>query len=346
MNITPIHIVVTRLKTIWQPAAYHGFGHRAGYFEGWYFKIVDATEQRRYAIIPGIFLGKNGIDSHSFVQTLDGASGVTRYHRYPLDAFSAAPAAFDIRVGPNRFTTHAIELNIDRPEQRLVGRLAFDGVTPWPVTWRSPGIMDWYSFVPFMECYHGVLSLDHALRGQLVIDDAAVDFHGGRGYIEKDWGEAFPRAWVWMQTNHFDRTGVSLTASVARIPWLGTDFRGFIVGLWCDGTLYRFASYTGAVIERLEVTEHQVVWEMRGPVAHAGVRRQARLSLVAHRDEEGVDLLHAPMRTAMLQRVLESLTAAVDVTLTVDIDGRPVAVFAGRGRHVGLELGGKLEEIL
>ncbi|MCB0022532.1 MAG: hypothetical protein KDD91_05820, partial [Caldilinea sp.] len=242
---------LTRLRTIWQPAAYHGFGHTAGFFEGWYFKIVDATEQHRYAIIPGIFLGKDGVDSHSFVQTLDGASGATCYHRYPLAAFSAAPAAFDIRVGPNRFTAQGIELNIDRPEQRLIGRLAFDGITPWPVTWRSPGIMDWYSFVPFMECYHGVLSLDHAVRGQLIIGGAAVDFHGGRGYIEKDWGEAFPRAWIWMQTNHFGRTGVSLTASVARIPWLGTAFRGFIVGLLCDGTLYRFASYTGAVIDRL-----------------------------------------------------------------------------------------------
>ena len=70
---------LTRLKTIWQPAAFHGFGHRAGYFEGWYFKIVDATEQHRYAIIPGVFLGKDGVDSHSFVQTLDGASGATCY---------------------------------------------------------------------------------------------------------------------------------------------------------------------------------------------------------------------------------------------------------------------------
>jgi hypothetical protein len=133
---------------------------------------------------------------------------------------------------------------------------------------------------------------------------------------------------------------------VARIPWLGTAFRGFIVGLLCDGALYRFASYTGAVIERLEVTEHQIFWEMSGPVDHAGVRRPARLSLVAHRDEEGVDLLHAPMRTAMLQRVLESLTATVDVALSVELDGRPVEVFAGRGLHAGLELGGNLEEIL
>jgi hypothetical protein len=337
---------VTRFKTIWRPAAYHGYGHKRGYFEGWYFKVVDRSQQRRHAIIPGIFLGEDGVDSHCFVQTLDGATGATCYHRYPLAEFAATPAIFDVRVGPNRFTAHALELNIDNAAQQLIGRLAFDGVTPWPVTWRAPGIMGWYSFMPFMECYHGVLSLDHAVRGQLIVDGAAVDFHGGRGYTEKDWGQAFPRAWIWMQTNHFARQGISLTASVARIPWLGSAFRGFIVGLLCDGKLYRFASYTGATIDHLHVTADKVVWEMSGPIMHAGQQRRARLSLVAHRDEEEVDLLHAPARTAMLQRVLESLTATVDVTLHVDGAAREIELFAGRGRHAGLELGGKVEDIL
>ena len=68
---------------------------------------------------------------------------------------------------------------------------------------------------------HGVLGFDHAIQGVLAIDDQAVDFSGGRGYIEKDWGQSFPEAWVWFQTNHFERAGVYLTASVANIPWMG-----------------------------------------------------------------------------------------------------------------------------
>ena len=31
----------------------------------------------------------------------------------------------------------------------------------------------------------------------------------------------FPQAWVWMQTNHFEQPRISLTASVAIIPWMG-----------------------------------------------------------------------------------------------------------------------------
>jgi hypothetical protein len=200
--------------------------------------------------------------------------------------------------------------------------------------------------VPFMECYHGVLSFNHAIRGMLAIGDTAVDFHGGRGYIEKDWGKGFPLAWIWMQSNHFAQGRACLTASVARIPWLGSAFRGFIVGLWHAGTLYRFATYTGAAIERLEVTRNQVDWTLVGPVDTYGSRRMMRLEIVAHRYGEQVDLLHAPDRTAMVQRVLESLTAEIDLRLTVVGSRADEVVFAGRGRNAGLELGGALEYIL
>jgi tocopherol cyclase len=334
------------IGNLWRPASYHGHGKSRRYFEGWYFKLVDARRQRRLAVIPGVFLGETPADSHSFVQTLDGATGQTSYHRYPLADFWAHPSEFDISVGPNRFSEREITLNIATDERQVIGHLRFTGVTPWPVTWLSPGIMDWYTFTPFMECYHGVLSLDHTIEGMLAIDGQAVDFHGGRGYIEKDWGAAFPRAWVWMQSNHFEQSGVSLTASVARIPWLGSAFRGFIVGLLHDGVLYRFATYTGARIERLQVTEDHVYWTICGPVTLEGRTRNHRLEITAQRDEQGVNLLHAPARTAMVQRVLESLTARIDVRLTRLEPGGDTQLFTGSGQCAGLEIGGAIEEIL
>jgi len=30
---------------------------------------------------------------------------------------------------------------------------------------KKAGIMGWYRFVPFMQCYHGVVSLNHKLNG-------------------------------------------------------------------------------------------------------------------------------------------------------------------------------------
>ncbi|MGL4651732.1 MAG: tocopherol cyclase family protein, partial [Caldilineaceae bacterium] len=145
------------------PQNFQGFQSTAPYFEGWYFKFVDATQQRRFAIIPGLFLDPAGLDSHAFVQTLDGLSGITHYHRYPLHDFVARDDQFRIRVGPNLFSRDEIALNLTAPGSQITGVLRFHGVQPWPVTIASPGIMGWYAYTPRLECYHGVLSFDHAL---------------------------------------------------------------------------------------------------------------------------------------------------------------------------------------
>lgn len=323
-------------NTVLHPERYHGHGRSGGpFFEGWYFKLIDAAEQARYAIIPGIFLGRPGHSSEAFVQVLDGTTGHAVYHRYPVDAFYAAVNAFDVRVGPNRFCADYIKLDIDGNGQRLCGEIRFAGLTPWPVTLTSPGIMGWYGWIPTMECYHGVVSLDHALEGDMAVNETRVDFSGGRGYIEKDWGEAFPAAYIWMQTNHFAVQRTSLTASIAIIPWRGTTFIGFISGLLHEGSLHRFATYTGAVVERLVVTDKHVEWVMRD--------RRQRLEIWATRERGG--LLHAPVRTEMHRRVDETMQSVVGIRLT-ETNGEQRTLLQDSGRVAALEVHGDVGRLL
>jgi hypothetical protein len=194
--------------------------------------------------------------------------------------------------------------------------------------------MGWYAWVPFMECYHGVLSFDHGLAGTLQHEGRPVVLDGGRGYVEKDWGQAFPAGYVWMQTNHFSRPGVCLTASVALIPWRRSEFRGFIVGLWVQGELFRFATYTGARTTRLDIDDLHVTWTLRSRAGDV-------LELRAERQRGG--LLHAPIRTEMHRRVEETLDARVHVRLTRR-DGQ--VVLSDVGECAGLEVHGDLERLL
>ena len=178
-----------------------------------------------------------------------------------------------------------------------------------------------------------MLSLDHNLGGSLEIDGRSVSFDGGRGYIEKDWGTSFPSAWVWLQSNHFSRPGVSLTASVASIPIGSWRFPGFIVGLWHDGRLHRFATYDLSHIERLEIGETTVSWTLRS--------RSERLEILATRAEGG--LLRGPSKADMGVRVPETLSAQADVRLTVLRAGRATTVFQDTGHHAGLEIVGDVQ---
>jgi len=324
------------LEATLHPAWYHGQRTRPPYFEGWYFKLIGAGQEHRYAVIPGIFKGAGPEASHAFVQVLDGVTGQATYHRYPAEDFWAAEQEFDVRVGPNHFTLEHIHLQIEAPEQTVSGQVAFSGLTPWPVTLASPGIMGWYAWMPLMECYHGVLSLDHALDGVLTVDGKRIDLVGGRGYIEKDWGRSFPAAWVWLQTNHFEQPRVSITGSVALIPWVGRTFRGFIVGIWHKGVLYRFATYTGAHIEKLAIGEHDVEWAMRD--------RQHRLEIHARRTRAG--LLRGPSVADMGVRVPETLQATVQVRLSALVGGQERPIYEGTGHSAGLEVAGDIPRLL
>ena len=72
----------------------------------------------------------------------------------------------------------------------------------------------------------------------------------GEAYMERDWGSAFPRAWVWTQSNHFDEDHVCLTASIADIPLAGRLLRGFIVGFLFEGVFYQWATWNGSRLVR------------------------------------------------------------------------------------------------
>ncbi len=322
--------MASRIKTTLTPAVYHGHNLRPPFFEGWYFKLVSADETQRMAVIPGIILGEK---EHAFIQVLDGVSGHSSYHVYPKEAFIASPDEFDVRIGNSHFTVDCISLNIDDSLGQITGDLHFEGVSPWPVKLVSPGIMGWYAWVPRMECYHGVLSFDHIIQGALQVDGASLDYSHGRGYIEKDWGQSFPAAWVWFQSNHFESTGTCLTASVAIIPWLKSSFRGFIIGLWHESRLYRFATYTGAKVEKLDIAGEQVDWVVRD--------RRYRLEMLARKAPGG--LLLGPTRVEMGKRVDETLDATLEVRLS-RLSGE--ILFEGRGRYAGLEVEGELDRLL
>lgn len=322
------------LFTTLHPNVYHGHGKKPPFFEGWYYKLIDASENQRYAIIPGVFLSQTPELQHAFIQVLDGLNGTASYHTFPFEQFEASKETFDVRIGPNHFTENAITLKIDDAQGKLNGTLQFEGITPWPVTLTSPGIMGWYGWLPFMECYHGVVSLDHTLRGSLNINGEDVSFEGGKGYIEKDWGKSFPSGYIWMQSNHFSQAGTSFTASVAMIPSVGRTFRGFIIGLWHRKRLYRFATYTGAVIEHLEINDTLIRW-----IVHD---RKYILEIEAAQAAGG--LLMGPSKTEMHRRVNETLRATITVTL-YDNHNRQ-GIFAETGRSAGLEAHGDLDRLL
>lgn len=307
---------------ILDPELFQGSLRRRGYFEGWYFKLRGAGGVEAAAAIPGVALGERGSqDSHAFVQFIAG--GRAEYFRYPLCDFDSGRNIFRVRIGGSEFGREGVRLNLHNENCDITGKLEFSNMVPFPRTLLRPGIMGPLSFVPGMECYHGVVSLRHDISGALEVEGRRVSYDGGVGYIEKDWGRSFPRAWVWVQANGFPG-GASFLFSAAEIPFCGGSFRGFFALLWHEGRLRLFATYTGAKLLRLA--------EAGGATEAAIAGRGMRLEISARPGPGG--LLKAPKNGAMENVIEESLQASVSVRLT-DADGG--VLFEGECASAGLE---------
>lgn len=314
-------------NALWNPVLYHGWGKKNTFFEGWYYKCIDRSGENAFAIIPGIAKGWQG-KNEAFIQVLDGTGCQTYYHRFEMSEFKVKDDRFEISIGNNHFT--AENMILDLPE--LKASLKFTNHVKWPKYAGAPGIMGWYSFVPFMQCYHGILSMNHDIEGEVVYKERRLDFGGGRGYAEKDWGRSFPKCWIWMQSNHFEEDeGVSLTASIAHIPWMGNYFVGFIAGFLLDGEIYRFATYTGA---KAQVT-------VEGDVVYMTLKDKTKKLVIEAHKRIGGELI-SPMSGEMIGKVEESLQSEVKIKFY----DKDVLRYEGIGRHAGLEVAGDISVLL
>jgi hypothetical protein len=318
------------------PARYHGRNKKPPFFEGWYYRMIDQYQQESIVIIPGIFLHPDPAKSTSFIQVIDGKKLESHYLEFPTDLFLSSNKKYELSIGGNIFSSDRITLDIHHENLSLQGHLKFEFLKPWPVTVSSPGIMGWYAWVPFMECFHGVLSLDHSIEGIIEINGKEIDFSQGKGYIEKDWGQAFPRAWIWQQTNHFGEEGICLTASIAIIPWIGKAFPGFIIGFLWENQLYRFATYTGARTTLLEVKDKTVHW----------IVEDKKYILEMYSDIGPCTHLRAPTPNGMDRRINESVDSVIHVRLSHKIKTGKTVVFQGNGLHAGYEMEGDIDRLL
>ena len=328
--------MINILKKKLNPTCYQGANTHSQHFEGWYFKIIDKTERYIYAIIPGIFIDKDDPSQHAFIQIFDGVNNKSYYYKFQINDFYFNDHVFEIQIGSNYFSSEQLVLDIKNSSFNIYGKLNFTELTKWPKTILSPGIMGWYTWVPFMECYHGIVSLDHKIHGSLSINDQNVDFSDGIGYTEKDWGKSFPEAWIWVQSNHFSSLNVSITGSIAIIPWIGKPFLGFIFGLWHKGKLYRFTTYCGARIVHFEVNSNKVYLVIK--------QKQFFLEIKANYMEAGY--LQAPTINGMRRGISESIKSTLEIKLVSKSANGSEIILDDTGRNAGFEIAGDIQCLL
>jgi len=244
-------------------------------FCGWYFRCQSDTQT--LAVIPAI----HGRECSVQLITDKGNWNVPLPRRNAKMHRRLPEAVLE----SNLFSRDGLKLDLHTDTLSAQGLLRFGRLTPLHYDIMGP-----FKYVPFMECRHKVISMNHSVNGSVRINGEDYIFQNARGYIEGDRGRSFPARYAWSQC-HLHEGSVML--SVADIPFGFLSFTGIICAIVFQGKEYRIASYLGA---SAQIGEKQVIL------------RQRELELTARLIEQKPLPLNAPSLGKMSRTIHESVS--------------------------------------
>lgn len=290
------------------------------YFEGWYFKNTNA--KNGVSLIPGI--STNGSDAKSFVQVITNDSSY--FVNYNIDDFKFSSTPFYIKIGNNFFSKNGVHIDIKDKAQNLIvfGDIKYSNSQNIGTNFLNPNIMGPFSYIPFMECNHAILSMKAKADGEISINNNKIRFDNDIGYIEKDWGCSFPNSYIWCQGNDFKNSNVSFMLSIADIPFKFFHFKGIICDLIIDNEEFKFTTYNNAKLIKYDVNDNSlnIILEK----GHYSLNIKSKYS-------EGLKLF-APVKGKMEKDIFESISTSINVTLTKD----NIVIFSDSSKNCGLEI--------
>jgi tocopherol cyclase len=224
---------------------FHKAKKNKSYFEAWYFK--HQCRQGMVAVIPGFRQDENG-DQSAFIQVITDQE--SHLISYPAFMFQADRERMTIQIANNIFTPKGIAVHVHQGDFSLSGTLRYrEFLSPKK---ESTSSLHRNARMPY---HHQAISMFHRLSGVLEIRGQAINFQGGIGYVEQDWGTALPESYVWTQCSGFAQEDSCVIASVEEAPYWGGRRLSGECSIYYQNTEYRLDTNRGAKVHRWSARE-------------------------------------------------------------------------------------------
>jgi len=283
------------------------------YFEGWYTRILDLDNNINIAVIFAVTL--NSDDPHAFIQVYDGVALTNTYFRYDIGLFKVVGDKIEIgsnSISPNHLTciNDSIKLEVTFSKQVQVQKyLGFQSA------------MTFLSKFP-LQCFQEVIFMDGDFEGKCVIKDQSTDIKGSL-YMEKTFGDRFPKSWIWIQGNQFP-IDVNISISFGLIPIMKRTINGFFAIVQHNQKEYRFGTYNFSKFKILENIDNGLKLKIynRKYTLYVDLNVQDPVTLVGPSDDGNMNL-----------EVYESINSVA----TIRLFRKKVLLFESSGSYIGAE---------
>ncbi len=259
-------------------------------FEGWYLRLNDPSIGFNMALI--FAHTTNEDDPHAFIQLFDGTLKTNTYLRFDADAFRFHNDT--VWIAGNELSVSHVHLDTDL--------LKLDAQFENPVYNAEKSAMGLLEKFP-LETFQEVVIMDGVMRGEATLYGVKKNLSGTL-YMEKTYGQKFPKTWFWVQANHFDIPGVSLSMSGGHVPTIKFRPFGFFALLYTPEANMRFATYD---LSRIHI-------DHTPELTRFTVRKRFSTLIVDVTRHAPTELVGPTDGGAMTLPVYESITAHVTLT--------------------------------
>lgn len=216
-------------------------------FMSWYYNFIDAQKEN----LLEISIGKTQEEGNSEYYLSIASNQKAFSKEIKLSGERVKWEKDGMHYDSCSFDQNGIALDLEDEAYHIKGSLSFTENRGTNRSKWQTGVMGPFKYWPFLNSYHDVTSLAHQLSGSITINNETIDFTGGKGYMEKEWGKQYPKIWVWAQCNHFKEHDIALMVGVARMPFLWEYYTSFSVPVYYKGSLEVFSNYNGGQIAKL-----------------------------------------------------------------------------------------------
>ena len=290
------------------------------YFEGWYFK--NTNKENGISFIPGINITDKG--KKAFIQIVTNEKSY--FIDYDIKDFEFSFNPFYIKMEKNLFSKGFIHIDITEETQNInvYGDIKYTNIQNISTNLINPNIMGPFSYIPFMECNHAIISMKCEVNGLMTINNENMIFNDGLGYIEKDWGYSFPKSYIWCQGNNFNKTNSSFMFSIANDPLKLLEFTGIICVLIVNNNEYKFTTYNNTKLIKYNVNNKLLDITLKKGKYYLNIKSEYNLG----------NKLFAPINGKMEKDIYESINSTITVTLKKDNN----IIFSDTSENCGLEI--------
>ena len=290
-------------------------------FEGWYFK--NTNHECGISFITGMNI--DGKDRKAFIQVITNSS--SHFINYDISNFKFSFNPFYIKIENNIFSKSGVHVDIKDASQNIniYGDIKYSDSKCIDTSFFSPNIMGPFSYVPFMECNHAILSMQNCVNGFININNNKISFNNDIGYIEKDWGCSYPKSYIWCQGNNFQKSNASFMISIADIPFKLFTFKGIICVFIVDNNEeYRFTTYNNAKLIEYDISDNAFCITLQKGSYYLNIKSVY---------DKGLKL-SAPNKGKMEKAIFESISSLITVTLRKENN----IIFSDTSTNCGLEI--------